>query len=305
MSRDRFAGALLGLALGDALGAPHEGGLLERAVWRVIGRTRRGELRWTDDTRMALDLAEGLVARGKVDQDDLAQRFAASYHWSRGYGPGAARLLRRVRGGEGWIKANRSVFREGSYGNGGAMRAPVVGLFYSGRSQGKLERAARTSAEITHAHDLGQEGAAIIAAATALAVTGAPSGEILDGAAECSRSETFTSRLVLASNWIGAGVHPDADEVTRMLGNGVAAVDSCVTALYVGLRHRDDSFDDLLAFVIEVGGDVDTIGAMAGALFGACRGVQALPEQHLERLEMREQLEKTAHRLFYKSIEGT
>src|SRR3954467_7129877 len=66
MTADRFKGSLLGLALGDAMGAPFEGGLAERLLWRLIGTTRQGELRWTDDTQMAIDVAESLVVHGAV-----------------------------------------------------------------------------------------------------------------------------------------------------------------------------------------------------------------------------------------------
>lgn len=55
MTSDQFAGCLLGLALGDALGAPFEGGLLERLAWRFLGRTAAGHARWTDDTQMTKD----------------------------------------------------------------------------------------------------------------------------------------------------------------------------------------------------------------------------------------------------------
>ena len=113
MTQDQFEGCLLGLALGDALGAPLEGGVVERFVWRLIGRTKNGEMRWTDDTQMSLDLAESLIAKGAVDPDDLAQRFARSYRWSRGYGPGAAKLLKRIARGSNWRAVNRSVFADG------------------------------------------------------------------------------------------------------------------------------------------------------------------------------------------------
>ena len=82
---EQFQGCLLGLALGDALGAKSEGGAAERMAWRMLGRTRTGRLRWTDDTQMTLDLAESLLAHGTLDPDDLARRFAQSYRWSRGY----------------------------------------------------------------------------------------------------------------------------------------------------------------------------------------------------------------------------
>lgn len=61
-SAAKFNGCLLGLALGDAFGAPREGGPLERLLWLLIGKTRDGCRRWTEDTQMSLDLAESLIA---------------------------------------------------------------------------------------------------------------------------------------------------------------------------------------------------------------------------------------------------
>jgi poly(ADP-ribose) glycohydrolase ARH3 len=58
---------------------------------------------------MTIDVIESLLACGRVDQDDLARRFAKSYRWSRGYGPGAAKVLRRIRRGQPWQEANSSV----------------------------------------------------------------------------------------------------------------------------------------------------------------------------------------------------
>lgn len=68
---DRFSGCLLGLALGDALGAPYEGNPIERAVWNWLGKTKQGKRRWTDDTQMSLDLAESLLAEGGLNPDRL------------------------------------------------------------------------------------------------------------------------------------------------------------------------------------------------------------------------------------------
>ena len=164
VTADQFAGCMLGLATGDALGAPYEGGPLERLVWRVIGRTSDGRLRWTDDTQMALDLAASLLEEDGAKPDAIAKRFASSYRWSRGYGPGAARVLKRIRRGERWEAASKAVYAEGSYGNGAAMRAPVLALFFTRDRAGLLD-AARASAMITHAHPLGIDGALLIASA--------------------------------------------------------------------------------------------------------------------------------------------
>src|SRR5262249_50393892 len=153
-----------GLATGDALGAPYEGGPFEWLVWRVIGRTSDGRLRGTDDTQMAIDLAGSLLENNGVRPRAAAGRFATSYPWSRGYGPGAARVLKRIRRGEAWEAASKAVYAEGSYGNGAAMRAPVLALFYA-RDRDSLLNAARISAMVTHAHPLGIEGAVLIALA--------------------------------------------------------------------------------------------------------------------------------------------
>jgi len=304
MNVSGFEGCLLGLALGDAMGAPHEGGALERLVWRLIGTTREGNIRFTDDTQMSLDLGESLVAKGGVDEDDLARRFASSYRFSRGYGPGAAKLLKRIARGADWREASRSVYPDGSFGNGGAMRAPVIGLFHAARPE-EIAEAARRSAAVTHSHPLGMEGAVVIATATALALRGHEAIAIVDGVAGQARLEPFTSRLERARAWLlplqGGfaleGREPTVAEVRSHLGNRITASESCVTALYLALRHLDLPFLDLHHAAVALGGDVDTISAMAGAIWGAARGVSDLPQDALSRLEGRERLRALASAL--------
>jgi poly(ADP-ribose) glycohydrolase ARH3 len=290
---ERFQGCLLGLALGDALGAAHEGGALERMLWRVIGRTRSGLTRWTDDTQMSLDLAESLIAHRRLDLQDLASRFAGSYRWSRGYGAGTSRVLRRLKRGTDWREANRSVHGDGSFGNGGAMRAPVVGLFYA-RRPNDLASAARLSASVTHAHPAAMEGAALVATATGCALLRHPPPAILERAAAVCELEPFRARLATARVWLASRADPTPGEVARQLGHGVAATESCVTAVYAALRFLDRAFLELHQFVAACRGDVDTIGAMAGAIWGAANGIAPLPETELDRLEQRERLMKVA-----------
>lgn len=294
---DRFAGGLLGLALGDALGAPHEGGPLERLVWRAIGRTRDGKRRWTDDTAMALDVAESLVERGMLDQGDLAARFARSHRWSRGYGPGTAKLLRRVRRGQDWRTLAATVFPGGSCGNGGAMRAPVVGLLYW-NDAARLSTATRASAEITHAHPLGIEGAQIVAHATAAAVASADADGIRDAARAQAVSPDFKRVFEFADRWQAANADVPPREIARALGNGTLATQSCVTAVHLATRFLDREFNDLIDCVARLRGDVDTIGAMAGAIWGAARGVYTLPDDAIDDLEDVPRLRRAAARLF-------
>ena len=56
-----YSGCFYGLALGDALCAPYEGGFLERGIWKLFGKTKAGKIRYTDDTQMSLDVAHSLL----------------------------------------------------------------------------------------------------------------------------------------------------------------------------------------------------------------------------------------------------
>ena len=296
-SVDLAVGCFLGLALGDALGAPFEGGLLERGVWKLIGKTRRGEMRWTDDTQMSLDLAEVLISAGRVDPDALAAQFARSYRWSRGYGPSTARVLRRVAKGRAWRKAVHAAHPGGSFGNGAAMRAPVLGIFYASAPEG-LRDEARVSASVTHAHPLGIEGAVLIAQATADILLRRPASHVVAVALEACASDAFSKKLERARSWLEAAATPSPGDVRRALGSGTTAPDSAVTALYLGLRFQHEPFQDLLDFVRQCGGDTDTIGAMSGALWGAANGAEALPDEYLSRLEARPYIEEVARSLW-------
>ncbi len=300
-SLQKFRGGLLGLALGDAMGAPLEGGPVERLVWRMLGLGQRGRLRWTDDTQMSLDLAQSLVTDRGLQLEALARRFAASYRWTRGYGPGAAKLLKRIRRGQPWQDANVAIYPDGSFGNGGAMRAPVIGLAY-GRDLERVPAAAADSARITHAHPLGIQGAVLIALATAHALRDTPSEQALDQLKSVCSQPALSERLTQAQLWLAEQAEPDPAEVARTLGHGIIAAESCVTAVYLAHRHMHAPFAALQAFVHACGGDVDTIGAMAGAIWGAARGAEHLDEATLAQLEDRariaalaEQLHELAH----------
>lgn len=293
---DRIIGAVLASALGDAFGAPYEGGMLERLLWMLLGRGQ-GKRLWTDDTRMSVDVMESLLACQGIDQNDLARRFACSYRWTRGYGPGAAKLLKRIRRGESWQIANRAVYPEGSFGNGGAMRAAPVGLFYGTEHERQLVRAVRAATVVTHAHPAGQDGAVIIALTAALLCSDYSVQDIFKRLRLHVQTREFHNKLMLAERLLNAEHSVAPQQAARELGNGIRATESCVTALFIGLTFRDTSFSDMLTYIRRVGGDTDTIGAMAGAIRGAACGYRQLPEKFLQRLEQRRYLEELAQRL--------
>ena len=148
------------------MGAPFEGGLLEQVTWRIlVGR----KLRWTDDTDMAIGLAQWLVDDAALDPDALAMLWAERADWKRGYGPGALKTLTLIKTGMNWREANVVVFADGSMGNGAAMRAAPLGLAFHDDPE-RLSVTAALASSITHAHPIGVEGGVLIARATALAL---------------------------------------------------------------------------------------------------------------------------------------
>ncbi len=174
------------------------------------------------------------------------------------------------------------------------MRAPAIGLFFATDNEDQLVEAACASAAVTHAHPLGREGAVLIALATALAYNDTSSQEIIERLFQRAESPEFSRRLHKASAWLQAGSHVAPRTVAAELGNGMTAVDSCVTAVYVALAFRNSSFNKLLEFAIGLRGDVDTIAAMACAVWGAACGLDALPKARLEHLEQCDRLKALA-----------
>ncbi|MCI5209537.1 MAG: hypothetical protein D3910_12270 [Candidatus Electrothrix sp. ATG2] len=300
---DRIYGAVLASALGDAFGAPYEGGVLERLLWLVLGR-RRGKRRWTDDTQMSADVMESLLTCKRIDPKDLARRFARSYRWSRGYGPGAGKLPKRIRRGEAWQIANRAVFPNGSFGNGGAMRAAPIGIFYGANRERRLVRAVREATVVTHAHPAGQDGAVIIALTAALACLDCSVEGIFKRLHLHVQTIDLQERLAVAERLFRAEHLVEPKQVASELGNGIRAKDSCVTAFFIGIALSGAPFSRLLRYIREVGGDTDTIGAMAGAIWGASSGYRKLPEELLRQLDQRQYLEELAHRFADAVIRG-
>ena len=134
---ERIRGGVLGLVIGDALGAPFEG---QTGEW--IGRRYPhpqalltnppgdglASLCYTDDGQMAIALTEALLAHPEPTVDDYARAYVADYEPWRGYGRGARRVLEALGRGVAPAEAARACFPDGSFGNGAAMRVAPVGL---------------------------------------------------------------------------------------------------------------------------------------------------------------------------------
>ena len=302
--RAKFSGSLLGTAAGDAVGAGFEG----RRVLEpdVIGDmvASREFLAYTDDTHMMIGVAESLVQGEGFDGEHMTHVFMRNYEcepW-RGYGPGPPNVFRMIRAGEPWDKASEKLYHGGSYGNGSAMRIAPVGVFYHD-DLAMLREVARRSSQITHSHELGKSGAVLQAYAVALAVDLDPAetfdaGEFLARLGEFVQNEVYREKLAKIGMLLGEA---DRAKVVAELGNGVEAFNSVPTAIYSFLSHHH-SFEEAILFAVSLGGDTDTIAAMAGAIAGAYLGVDSIPAKWRSKLENRAYIEELAEVLYDVSV---
>ena len=299
-TENRFRGCLLGLALGDALGGRFEAQTATHirgrypTVERLID-SGTDELWYTDDTQMAIGIAETLATHSSIIEEHLCEAFVANYVPSRGYGRGARTILDAMEDGRDYKGVANSYFPGGSYGNGAAMRVAPVGLFFRDELSAVHEQA-RLSALPTHVHPLGIEGAQILALAVAIA----SQMEAFDHAtffgelaARCLAPE-FSEKMERASSVASV------DEL-ELLGNGIEALESVPTAIAC-FSLNPNSYELTIGNAILLGGDTDTIAAMAGAISGAYNGQDAIPANLLGRLEEspkgRNYIGNLANRLF-------
>jgi poly(ADP-ribose) glycohydrolase ARH3 len=298
--KSKFLGSLIGTGLGDALGAGLEGWhLVDEAEVRLLAG-KRDTLTYTDDTHMMIGVAESLIAKKGFDGEHMARTFMDNYAREpyRGYGPGPPRVFRLIQSGESWDQAAAKLYGGGSFGNGAAMRiAPVGVLYYDDPTQ--MKATTLRSSQITHAHELGKEGAVLQACAVALAVAADPAAELrtdefLMSLCTVVQQQAFQEKLGKLRELLGK---PDRVQVVEQLGHGVEALDSVPAAVYSFLSHPN-SFEKAVTYAISLGGDTDTIGAMTGAITGAYLGIEAIPREWQERLENREYIMELSEELW-------
>ena len=290
----RFTGSLLGVAIGDSIGARREGST------EITDEIADLAPRYTDDTAMTLGVAESLIEQKEFHYWHMIGQLLRNYEqepWRR-YGNTVTRVFRMMRHGRlGFGMLDRDIYTEGSFGNGAAMRMAPVGLLYHDDPR-TLRDIAYHCASITHSHDLALEGAILQACAVALSVLTDPQNlnrtEFLGALRMITNSPQYQDRMKMIVRFMDS--HPRREEVIGQLGNGGSALESVPTAIYSFLVTSD--FKSALLYAVSLGGDADTIGSMTGAIAGACYGVEGIPSQWRETVENREKIERTARELW-------
>jgi ADP-ribosyl-[dinitrogen reductase] hydrolase len=295
---ENYQGCLLGLACGDAVGTTVEfkaRGSFPPVTDMVGGGPfglQPGE--WTDDTSMALCLAESLLENDAFDVKDQINRYVR--WWKEGYlsstgrcfdiGTTVSDALRRYE--QTGDPYSGSTYHR-SAGNGSIMRLAPVPMFY----QSDLDEVIHYSAEsskTTHGTKEAVDACKLFGVMIALALGGSSIEELLTG------TQAFLEPQTLAPSIrdIQAGTYKDKPE-SEILGSGYV-VKSLEAALWC--FFHTDSYQEAVLKAVNLGNDADTTGAVVGQLAGAYYGIQSIPKAWLEKLAMRDLIQTMAERLF-------
>jgi ADP-ribosylglycohydrolase len=270
---DRARGLLVGLAIGDALGAPVEFDEPHQIAHRreeLFSLPGGGVFGWapgefTDDTQTALVLARHLLERGgSIHQDTLAEELA---EWSKGaadVGNQTRTVLSLVARGTGWRSAVASLSPNAA-GNGSLMRVAPVALV---GSRATLLDLARAQSEVTHPNASCMDASAAFAW---LARGALETGQLdIDGALQVAQDQTVRDAIERSS----------ASEAPVMSGWVIHTLAGALWAV-----SGADSFEDAVWRAVSLGKDADTVGAIAGALAGARYGLAAIPKSLTNRVQ--------------------
>jgi poly(ADP-ribose) glycohydrolase ARH3 len=278
--------------VGDALGMPVEGvsNSVIRARYDLVTEmlpARLGRGTYTDDTEMMIGLAEALLdTPARLVKDRVAARFAENYNPDRGYGENTQKILSAIRAGIDWRQATAThALPGGSYANGAAMRVAPVALAFYQDAKATVQAAAQ-QAEITgHTHPIGRIGACLQAIAIRWAIVSRAQGAELDASSFLKNLKLAGPKeFVDALGWIAKNLFASPDEAEAHLGTSAQASCSVPAALWSVLSSPKDP-EMAIIRAVNLGGDADTIGAMAGAVAGAYHGAEALPSRWTQALE--------------------
>lgn len=301
MKAERILGALYGQALGDAMGMPSELWPRSRvkAHFGWIDRFLPGpqensaacyfkRAEFTDDTSMALCLADALLTRdGDIDPDLIGHTIL---DWAQGFdafnknvlGPTSKIALNAIRDGKPVAELENN-----GVTNGAAMRVSPLGCLLPPRDLDAFIDDVALASSPTHKSDLAIAGAVVVAWAISRAVDGDAWSDIVASLPAIARhaqekrittfSASLAARLELALKIVRQADGPEAasEQLYQVVGAGTSTLESVACAIaMVELAQTDPNRCAILC--ANLGGDTDTIGAMATAICGALHGIDAI-----------------------------
>jgi len=291
--QDKIKGSLIGLAVGDAMGAPYE---FKTAGYEVkedyitggVHNVTIGE--WTDDTSMALCLAQSLIDNKGFNAKNQINNYLSWYE--DGYfstrskcfdiGNTVARAL------DMYKKSNypySGIEGDANSGNGSLMRlAPIAMMYYN--NQAKLIEYAAKSSQTTHKSELAVDACICYAQLIAGAINGHSKEELLSK--EFIQNKNLRSEIIAIVN----GSYK-IDKVYKPTGYVIDTLETALMAFY-----KFETFEEGLLYVVSLGEDTDTVGAVYGQLAGAFYGYESINKKYKIQLQKHDIIYNITEKLY-------
>ncbi len=307
--KDRYTGSLIGLAVGDALGAPVE--FLARGTFPKITEYQEGGRfnlqigEYTDDTAMMLCLAQSLIEKSGMDQKDQLSKYLNWYQQgymsatgrSIGCGKNTLGSLYRFMSKNCSECGNKKMKKMA--GNGSIMHLAPVALFYADNLKLAMEMSAKSS-YTTHGLAICADASMVLSGLIIGAVNGKSKEELLSCSYakelfDCLDNYTFHEEVERVIE--GSYKDKSRDQISSS-GYVINTLESALWAFY-----HTNSFEEGLILVVNLGHDSDTVGAVYGQLAGSYYGIEAIPERFKRNLMNYDLIEKMALELKINSAE--
>ncbi|MFQ5502838.1 MAG: ADP-ribosylglycohydrolase family protein [Phycisphaerae bacterium] len=303
--QQRYDGSILGLAVGDALGYPVEFMSLSeiRDQYGPDGITGMEPSRghpagaFTDDTQMSLAIARAILSSGHDTEEAFIAKVAEEFvEWSvspdndRAPGMTCMAGCRELALEPAW----RAPGHNDSKGCGTAMRSAPIGLAWHG-DEDRIIRLASETSTLTHGHPAATAGGVATALLVSWALDDLAPADMLQRLVECTRS--ISAEFVDKVEQVPGVLDAPPEVAYATLGEAWVADEAVACALYAFLRSPED-YRRTVQAAVNMNGDADSVGCIAGAISGAFNGVEAIPADWRETVVQPGMLSEVARGLF-------
>lgn len=301
---------ILGLAIGDALGQPFEF-LLPKTIiksgWQgdFVNRNKKRERKpgqWTDDTKMALCIADSLIENQSFVPADIAIRYVDWFKSGdlRGIGIRCEESIKKLLAGVSYLEAGKKPTAIGARikkvgdpsigdfcGNGTLMRVAPIGVMYR-KDAVQLKEVAINEANITHHHPDARDASWAMATIVAEILNGADVVDAIFTSMDLDFEYTHVPNAILSGYKLSQEANPF--EACLQIGASGTAHQTFGTAIYSVLKEGEHFHNSLVTSIL-MGGDTDTRAAVVGAILGAAHP-EYIPEVFIQQVEDSERLRR-------------
>lgn len=309
--RNKVGGCIYGMALGDAMGMPSELWSRKRinkffpdGIKELLDGPKENDIacnynkgQFTDDTSQALIILDSI---GKNDfqvlKSDIAKRFIQWAEKENAFennilGPTSKLALASIMENKDPIDVTSKALS-----NGSAMRIAPIGCLFLPEEKEKLVNFVYEVSSVTHSSDIAIAGASIIAQAVSTAICYDDFDRIINDVFEVEKialekgADTYSAKISERIK-IGIGLakkHENDKEkfsqsIYDIVGSGVSLIESVPAAISIAYFCKDPNKSAIMC--ANLGGDTDTIGAMATSICGAYRGLDSINEEYITILK--------------------